>query len=106
MLRYLLDFNLFLCSLILVKKTGYCIRTFSQHQESITSCAWLPDDKRFISSAGDKNIFLWNVDGELLHKWSGVRVTDLSIAGEGKMFIAISDKKIRIFHTETKDEIW
>ncbi|KNC96976.1 uncharacterized protein SPPG_09504 [Spizellomyces punctatus DAOM BR117] len=86
-------------------KTGGCISTFSRHTDTVTSCAWLPDGKHFVSGSVDKHIYLWNLEGELVHKWSGVRVTDLAVAKDGNIMLAISEKKIRIYNLLDKSEI-
>jgi WD40 repeat protein len=59
----------------------------------------------FVSSSVDKNILLWHIDGEVLHKWNGVRATDLAVTFDGKTLVAISDKKIRLYDLESKDEL-
>ncbi|KAJ3316741.1 hypothetical protein HDU76_001580 [Blyttiomyces sp. JEL0837] len=86
-------------------QTGVCTRSFSRHTEPITSCAWLPDGRHFVSSSIDKNIMLWSLDGEILHKWNGVRVTDISVTADGKLLVAISDKRIRLYNLSTKEEV-
>ncbi|KAJ3299274.1 WD repeat-containing protein 26 [Borealophlyctis nickersoniae] len=53
----------------------------------------------------DKHIYLWNLDGDVLHKWSGVRVMDLAVSKDGQFLIAISERKIRMFDLESKNEV-
>jgi WD40 repeat protein len=73
--------------------------------DAVTSCAWLPDGRRFVSSSLDKTICLWHVDGTLQYSWNGARVTDLAIDNAGVNMIAIChDKKIRIYDLEEKSE--
>ena len=67
------------------------------HSEPVTSCAWLPDSTRFVSGSLEKNIYLWNTDGDVLHKWSGTRVMDLVVSNDGKTLYATSEKKIKIY---------
>ena len=45
------------------------------------------------------------MSGEILHKWSGIRVMDLAITNNGKTLIASSEKKIRLYDLETKSEV-
>ncbi|KAI9346300.1 WD40-repeat-containing domain protein [Obelidium mucronatum] len=87
--------------------TGANVRTFSLHSETITSLAFLPTipASSFVSSSVDKNVFLWSVEGHVLHKWNGVRVTDLNVTADGSRMVTISDKRIRVFDLATKDEI-
>ena len=40
--------------------SGECVRTFSQHTDTVTACAWLPDGKHFVSAGIDKNVLLWD----------------------------------------------
>lgn len=85
--------------------SGACQRTFNRHTDAVTSCAWLPDGKRFVSSSLDKTIYFWNVDGTLLYRWIGARVTDLAINSRGTHMIAVChERKIRIYNIEQKSE--
>ena len=84
--------------------SGICKQTFSKHTEVVTSCAWLPKGDQFVSGSTDKCIYLWNVDGNVVFKWTGIRVHDLAVTHNGKMMIAISEKKIRLFDLEDRHE--
>ena len=84
--------------------TGKCRNTFSKHLDAVTSCAWLPDNSGFVSGSLEKVIYLWNLDGVVVHKWSGIRVMDLAITKDGKTLIATSEKKIRLYNLEDKTE--
>lgn len=85
--------------------TGNCVKVFTKHTDAVTSCAWLPDSYRFVSSGLDKTIYLWNIDGTLLYRWLGARVTDLAVNHLGTKIIAIChEKKIRIYDLNEKNE--
>lgn len=85
--------------------SGHCLKVFSKHIDAVTSCAWLPDSQRFVSSSLDKTIFLWNIDGSLLYRWIGARVTDIAVSRDGHKMVAVcSEKKIRIYDLENKNE--
>ncbi|KAJ3286561.1 hypothetical protein HDU79_006404 [Rhizoclosmatium sp. JEL0117] len=87
-------------------QTGTCSQTFALHTESVTSLAFIPGSTiSFVSSSVDKNILLWSVEGHVLHKWNGVRVTDLNITSDGKKMVTISDKRVRVFDLVSKEEI-
>ncbi|RUS16901.1 hypothetical protein BC937DRAFT_90666 [Endogone sp. FLAS-F59071] len=77
------------------RMTGVCVNILRKHDDQVTSCAWLPDGEQFVSGDMVKNIYLWSTDGNVLHKWSGPRVTDLAINGEGtRMYAICNEKKI------------
>ncbi|KAJ3062592.1 hypothetical protein HDU98_001529 [Podochytrium sp. JEL0797] len=86
---------------------GECLQTYTLHTDTITSLAFLPTTPTtaFVSSSIDKNILLWSLEGHVLHKWNGVRVTDLNITNDGSKMVTISDKRIRVFDMSTKEEI-
>ncbi|KAJ3053232.1 hypothetical protein HK097_004741 [Rhizophlyctis rosea] len=79
--------------------------SFIRHSDTINSVAWLPDGERFISGSVDKHIYLWNVDGDVLYKWSGVRVMDLAITADGLGMVVISEKMIRLYDLDSKEEM-
>ena len=85
--------------------SGTCLQTFAKHTEAVTSCAWLPDSSSFVSGSLEKVIYLWNLQGEILHKWSGIRVMDLAVAGGGQTLIATSEKRIRVYDLDSKAEL-
>ncbi|KAI8844651.1 WD40-repeat-containing domain protein [Chytriomyces cf. hyalinus JEL632] len=92
-------------------QTGVCVSTFTAHTDTITSLAFIPPSKqepnpcRFVSSSMDKFVILWNMDGQVLHKWHGVRVTDLTVTSDGSRMVTISDRRIRIFDLASKEEL-
>ncbi|KAI8806929.1 WD40-repeat-containing domain protein [Cladochytrium replicatum] len=86
-------------------KTGYCENTFSHHMDAVMAVAWLPDGKRFVSGSHDMNLILWSVSGEILHKWTGSRITDLAVSPDGMRLVAIIDKRIRIYSLADKSEM-
>jgi WD40 repeat protein len=50
-------------------------------------------------------MYQWNIDGSILHQWSGFRIMDVAISSDGKLLYACSDKKIKIFNLIDKSEI-
>ncbi|KAJ1540007.1 hypothetical protein HK405_012163, partial [Cladochytrium tenue] len=85
--------------------TGQSLRTFRGHSDSVTSCSFLPDGQHFVSSGVDKNMLLWNAKGQILHKWTGLRVTDVVIPATGGSLLAISERRIRVYSLATKEEV-
>jgi len=85
---------------------GTLIHTYKKHSEGVTSCAWLPCGTKFVSGSLDRSIFLWNINGTILRSYPSSRVTDLAISKDGTRLVTLSyEKKIRIFHVETGEEI-
>ncbi|KAJ3138361.1 hypothetical protein HDU90_001324 [Geranomyces variabilis] len=85
-------------------KTGECQNTFTRHGNTVTACAWLPDSQHFVSASIDKQIILWDLQGEVLFRWSGVRVTDLAVSRDGAVMVAISENTIRLYNLADRSE--
>ena len=77
--------------------TGKCIQTYIRHNEIISACAWLPCGTKFVSGSVDKFVYLWNINGDIIHKWSGMRIHDLAITKCGEKMIAMSEKRVVVF---------
>ena len=41
----------------------------------------------------------------MLYKWSGVRVMDLAVTTDGSGLVVISEKMIRLYDLDSKEEI-
>lgn len=72
------------------------MHTYAKHSQGVAACAWLADGRHFVSAGSDKNIFLWNVGGEIVQTWHGLRVADLVVSRAGKQLITINAQKIRV----------
>lgn len=60
----------------------------------MTSCAWSPDGRSFITGclSKEKSLCQWSLDGELIHDWGRPhRVQDLSISHDGHRLIAMDN---------------
>jgi WD40 repeat protein len=70
-------------------------QTFSEQQFSVTSVAFTPDGKSFLTGSDDKTAKLWSRDGRLLQTFSGhlFGVTSVAFAPDGKSFLTGSDDK-------------
>ncbi|OVA02263.1 WD40 repeat [Macleaya cordata] len=91
-------------------ETGICKHTFGDRSPVVNSCAWFPDSKRLVCGSSDPNkcIYMWDLDGNELEAWRGVRVpkvTDLAVTPDGEHLISICfEKDIRIYNFQTKTE--
>jgi WD repeat-containing protein 26 len=90
--------------------SGECLRVFTQHDEQVTSCAWMSHGRSFVSGAMDRRIYEWDA-------WSGsnaptgsyapsARVNDMAVTGDGKRLVVIcTDNHIQVFDTATRREL-
>ncbi|KAK2086575.1 WD repeat-containing protein 26, partial [Saguinus oedipus] len=65
------------------------------HEDSLTSVAWNPDGKRFVTGGQRGQFYQCDLDGNLLDSWEGVRVQCLWCLSDGKTVLA-SDTHQRI----------
>uniref|UniRef100_A0A8C8IYU6 WD repeat-containing protein 26 n=1 Tax=Oncorhynchus tshawytscha TaxID=74940 RepID=A0A8C8IYU6_ONCTS len=76
--------------------TGELRTKMSQsHEDSLTSVAWNPDGKRFVTGGQRGQFYQCDLDGNLLDSWEGVRVQCLWCVGDGRTVLA-SDTHQRI----------
>jgi hypothetical protein len=69
----------------------------SEHRDSVTAAAWLPDGTRFVTGGLDKMIYVWDLTGAEVRHWKGTRINDLAISADGNMLVSICmDKKITL----------
>ncbi|XP_062971520.1 WD repeat-containing protein 26 isoform X3 [Cynocephalus volans] len=79
-----------------VDPTGELRTKMSQsHEDSLTSVAWNPDGKRFVTGGQRGQFYQCDLDGNLLDSWEGVRVQCLWCLSDGKTVLA-SDTHQRI----------
>ncbi|XP_046898279.1 WD repeat-containing protein 26 [Hypomesus transpacificus] len=77
-------------------QTGELRTKISQsHEDSLTSVAWNPDGKRFVTGGQRGQFYQCDLDGHLLDSWEGVRVQCLSCLGDTRTVLA-SDTHQRI----------
>ncbi|KAM9807215.1 WD repeat-containing protein 26 [Syngnathus typhle] len=77
-------------------QTGELRTKMSQsHEDSLTSVAWNPDGKRFITGGQRGQFYQCDLDGNLLDSWEGIRVQCLWCLGDGRSVLA-SDTHQRI----------
>lgn len=49
-------------------------------------------------------MYMWSLNGEILHHWPGMRIIDLAITKDGKTLVAVQDKNIRFIDLDTYTE--
>lgn len=77
-------------------QTGELRTKMSQsHEDSLTSVAWNPDGKRFVTGGQRGQFYQCDLDGNLLDSWEGVRVQCLWCLNDGRIVLA-SDTHQRI----------
>uniref|UniRef100_A0A8C1S8Y0 WD repeat-containing protein 26 n=1 Tax=Cyprinus carpio TaxID=7962 RepID=A0A8C1S8Y0_CYPCA len=77
-------------------QTGELRTKMSQsHEDSLTSVAWNPDGKRFVTGGQRGQFYQCDLDGNLLDSWEGVRVQCLWCVNDGRTVLA-SDTHQRI----------
>ncbi|CAG14617.1 unnamed protein product, partial [Tetraodon nigroviridis] len=77
-------------------QTGELRTKMSQsHEDSLTSVAWNPDGKRFVTGGQRGQFYQCDLDGNLLDSWEGVRVQCLWCVNDGRSVLA-SDTHQRI----------
>uniref|UniRef100_A0A8C1KCL7 WD repeat-containing protein 26 n=1 Tax=Cyprinus carpio TaxID=7962 RepID=A0A8C1KCL7_CYPCA len=77
-------------------QTGELRTKMSQsHEDSLTSVAWNPDGKRFVTGGQRGQFYQCDLDGNLLESWEGVRVQCLWCVADGRTVLA-SDTHQRI----------
>ncbi|KAJ3354215.1 hypothetical protein GGF32_002644 [Allomyces javanicus] len=85
---------------------GTCVTVLDAHSEFVTAAGWLPDSRRLITGGLDKQLFLWNVDGTLVHRWSNnARVSDMQVSDDGRFVVVMSTDKVRVHDLHTRTEI-
>lgn len=66
------------------------LRTKLSHasEDSLTSCAWHPDGRRFVAGGCRGQFYLCDLEGNVLESWEGVRVQALAWKTDGKTVLA------------------
>ncbi|GLC40796.1 hypothetical protein PLESTM_001113100 [Pleodorina starrii] len=72
--------------------TGRLLQNCSHHRESVTSVAWLPDGRRFVSGGADRAVYLIDsATGAELQRWKRpYRVQDLALTRDGAVLVMAS----------------
>lgn len=88
--------------------TGRCVRTIKHHTDHVTSVAWLPDSTQFVSGGLDKQMVLWDIDGQQIRSWTGHRIHDLAVTGDGRRLLSTvadnKERKVRVYDLQDLGE--
>ena len=100
---------------------GICLHTYTKHTKAVTACAWLPDNKHFVSGGLDVKIYMWvsnfnpfpgsspsltfrspakDINGDLVRTWAWnkTQINDLVISPNGRwLAVAGQEKKVRLY---------
>lgn len=66
------------------------LRTKLSHasEDSLTSCAWHPDGRRFVAGGSRGQFYLCDLEGNVLESWEGVRVQSLAWKTDARTVLA------------------
>nr|XP_037272134.1 WD repeat-containing protein 26-like isoform X1 [Rhipicephalus microplus] len=64
------------------------VKVTNQPEDSITSCAWHRDGKKFVSGGIRGQFYQCDLDGNVLDSWEGVRVQGLHCRKDGRTVLA------------------
>ncbi|CAO3612600.1 unnamed protein product [Cunninghamella blakesleeana] len=79
-------------------KKGELLQNLVGHNDQVSSCAWLQDNKHLISGSFDKSLILWNSDGELIQQWNELRIVDMSLNLAGNRLVVMGyDQNIIVY---------
>ncbi|KAJ3597333.1 hypothetical protein NHX12_000861 [Muraenolepis orangiensis] len=82
-------------------QTGELRTKMSQsHEDSLTSVAWNPDGKRFVTGGQRGQFYQCDLDGNLLDSWEGVRVQCLWCLDGRTVFASDTHQRIRAYNFE------
>jgi len=91
-----------------IEQSGQLINTVGQGEQPVTSAAWAPDGKSFVTGSMDNQfpLHLWDLSGGELHSWPNKRrVQDLAISPDGQRLATISpEKQISVYNFVTWEE--
>ncbi len=75
----------------------------------MTTAAWAPDGKYFITGSQDSEraLCLWNLDGEKVHAWKeeNLRVHDLCISPDGHRLVVLLENRVLVYDFITRERI-
>lgn len=91
-----------------IEQSGQLINTVGQGEQPVTSAAWAPDGRSFVTGSMDNQytLHLWDSSGGELHSWANKRrVQDLAISPDGQRLVTISpEKQISVYNFVTREE--
>jgi len=121
---YPTDFLMCALNINLDFSPGICLHTYTKHTKAVTACAWLPDNKHFVSGGLDVKVYMWvsklqsfswfllfplhslfdphkkDINGDLVRTWAWnkTQINDLVISPNGRwLAVAGQEKKVRLY---------
>ncbi|KAL6068390.1 Transducin family protein / WD-40 repeat family protein [Balamuthia mandrillaris] len=72
-------------------ETGTLMHSFQKHTDAITACAWMPDGNFFVTGGLDRQVYVWNVQGEFVKSYdiASSEINDLAISPDGKWLVLV-----------------
>jgi len=67
-------------------------------EDSLTTCAWHRDGKKFVAGGTRGQFYQCDLDGNVLDSWEGVRVQCLAFRQEGNVLAADTHHRIRSYN--------
>ncbi|KAK9813826.1 hypothetical protein WJX73_000377 [Symbiochloris irregularis] len=87
--------------------TGRLHHTYAYHSHQVTSVAWMPDGRRFLSSSLDKTVLMCDTDGNRLRRYHLQRVNDMVLAADGRTLVTVAcEHKIRLMRLHESREAY
>ncbi len=68
------------------------------HDDSLTSAAWLPDGQSFVCGGMKGNFYVSDLDGNIKETWDGVRVRSLQVLPDSTVLAADNLKRVRSYN--------
>lgn len=71
---------------------------------NVFCCAWASNGEYFITGSDDRELSLWGLQGQSIHKWLGPRIFDLAVTPDGKRLVAVcGEQKVHVYNLETHE---
>lgn len=86
---------------------GKCLKAITRFQEPVSSCAWAPDGRSFVTGclALERNLVQWSESGELIYDWGrSHRIQDVAVSPDGNRLVAMDNAtNIHVYNFMTRE---